>query len=157
MCDYGCFPVYRQSSDLYLMDLAAAQQTGQYSYRRLSINSDASESWHSWSSNGRWIAFSSKRLSHLFTRTYLAYVDDDGTVHKPFLLPQKDPRFYDSCLWTFSVPELIAERVPVTTEALGKAVRAGRQISVEMPVTMATPSKGASSVQDESWHQSGSR
>jgi len=157
MCDYGCFPVYRQSSDLYLMDLAAARQTGRYDYRRLGINSDASESWHSWSSNGRWIAFSSKRLSHLFTRTYIAYVDNDGTVHKPLLMPQKDPRFYDSCLWTFSVPELVTERVPVRAEAIGTAVRAGRQTSVEMPITMATPNKGASSVQDESWHQSGSR
>ena len=39
MCDYGCFPVYRHSSDLYMMDLEAAQQTGEYKYRRLDINS----------------------------------------------------------------------------------------------------------------------
>lgn len=155
MCDYGCFPVYRQSSDLYLMDLEASRQTGQYSYRRLDINSDASESWHSWSSNGRWIAFSSKRLSHTFTRTYLAYVDDRGAVHRPLLLPQKDPLFYDSCLWTFSVPELVSERVPVSKQAIGRAVRGGRQVSVEMPITMATPRQGTSPVQDESWHQSG--
>lgn len=157
MCDYGCFPVYRESSDLCLMDLEAARQTGQYSYRRLGINSDASESWHSWSSNGRWIAFSSKRLSHTFTRTYLAYVDDRGVVHKPLLLPQKDPRFYDSCLWTFSVPELVSERVPVQKEAIGRAVRGGRQVSVEMPITMATPRQGTSPIQDESWHQSGAQ
>lgn len=157
MCDYGCFPVYRASSDLYLMDLDAARQTGRYSYRRLGINSDASESWHSWSSNGRWIAFSSKRLSHVFTRTYLAYVDDRGTVHKPLLLPQRDPRFYDSCLWTFSVPELVAERVPVRKEAIGTVVRADRQIPVEMPITMATPRQGAGPMPDEAWHQSGSR
>jgi len=157
MCDYGCFPVYRPSSDLYLMDLEAARQTGRYTYRRLSINSNASESWHSWSSNGRWIVFSSKRLSHLFTRTCLAYVDDDGAVHKPLMLPQRDPRFYDSCLWTFSVPELVTEPVPATTEAIGRAVRANRQISVDMPITMATPKEGATPIQDESWHQSGSR
>ena len=153
MCDYGCFPVYRPSSDLYLMDLETTRQTGQPSYRRLSINSDASESWHSWSSNGRWIVFSSKRLSHLFTRTYVAYVDNDGAAHKPFLLPQKDPRFYDSCLWTFSVPELVTGRVPAGPEAIAGAVRSGRQIPVEMPVTMATPSQKAVPVQDESWHQ----
>jgi hypothetical protein len=157
MCDYGCFPVYRSSSDLYLMDLAAAERTGRYDYRRLSINSGASESWHCWSSNGRWIAFSSKRLSHLFTRTYLAYVDDQGTVYKPLVLPQQDPRFYDSCLWTFSVPELVTERVPVSPEAIGNAVRSRRQISVEMPVTMATPTAGADSVPDEPWRQSGVR
>lgn len=157
MCDYGCFPVYRQSGDLYLMDLESGRQTGQYRYHRLGINSDASESWHSWSSNGRWIAFSSKRLSHSFTRTYLAYVDEYGTAHQPFLLPQEDPRFYDSCLWTFSVPELATEHVPVRTAKIARAVRAAERISVQMPVTMATPAASASSVQDESWHQSGSR
>ena len=95
MCDYGSFPVYHQSSDLYLMDLKAAQQTGQYKYRRLDINSDQSESWHSFSSNSRWIAFSSKRHYGIFTRTYLSYVDKTGKVYKPIILPQKDPTFYD--------------------------------------------------------------
>ncbi len=139
MCDYGCFPVYRESSDLYLIDLEAAKETGRYEYRRLEINSDASESWHSFSSNGRWIAFSSKRLSHVFTRTYLAYLDEQGRVHKPIVLPQKDPLHYDSCLWTFSVPELVAEPVRVSRRALAKAVRDTRAGSVRMPVTMATP------------------
>ena len=85
MCRYGCFPVYQPSSDLYLMDLATRQ------YRKLAINSEFSESWHSWSSNSRWIAFSSKRQGGLFTRTYLSYVDQAGTAHKPFVLPQQDP------------------------------------------------------------------
>jgi hypothetical protein len=153
MCDYGCFPVYRQSSDLYLMDLEAVERTGQYNYRRLSINSEASESWHSWSSNGRWIAFSSKRLSHVFTRTYLAYVDQSGTVHKPFVLPQKDPRFYDACLWTFSVPELVTERVPVKNQTIGRVVRGLKQISVRMPITMATPKEQVIPTDDEPYHQ----
>jgi len=139
MCDYGCFPVYRDSSDLYVIDLEAAQATGQYEARRLEINSDASESWHSFSSNGRWIVFSSKRLSHVFTRTYLAYMDEEGRVHKPILLPQEDPTHYDACLWTFSVPELVTEPVRVSQRALAKAVRDAGAGSVRMPVTMATP------------------
>ncbi len=153
MCDYGCFPVYRQSADLYMMDLEMAQQTGQYSYRRLDINSDASESWHSWSSNGRWIAFSSKRLSHLFTRLYLAYVDDRGAAHKPFLLPQQNPHSYDACLWTFSVPELVTKPVRTRGETLARAIRGKHEIPVEMPVTMATPRQEATAAQEESWHQ----
>ena len=140
MCDYGCFPVYRASSDLYLIDLQAAKATGRYEYRRLEeANSDASESWHSFSSNGRWIAFSSKRLSHIFTRTYLAYLDEHGHVHKPIVLPQKNPWFYDSCLWTFSVPELVTEPVRVNRRALAKAVRDTESGDVRMPITMATP------------------
>lgn len=142
MCEYGCFPVYQRSSDLYMIDLEAAKQTGRYEYRRLEINSDASESWHSWSSNSRWIAFSSKRGSGVFTRTYLSYVDPNGTAHKPFLLPQKDPTHYDSCLWTYSVPELVTEPVQMTKESLGRVVRSSNKISVQLPVTTATPKAG---------------
>jgi hypothetical protein len=151
MCDYGCFPVYRHSSDLYMMDLEAAKQTGRYKYNRLDINSSESESWHSWSSNSRWIVFSSKRGSGVFTRTYIAYVDKSGKVHKPIRLPQKDPTYYDSCLWTYSVPELITEPVRVTKEKLGRVVRGSEKISVKMPVTMATPKAGELSGYQEPW------
>jgi hypothetical protein len=156
MCDYGCFPVYRQSSDLYLMDLQAAAASPR-PYRRLDINSDASESWHSWSSNGRWIAFSSKRLSRLLTRTYLAYVDEQGQVHKPVLLPQENPAFYDSCLWTFSVPELITQPVKARKETLARVVRGLDQIDVNMPVTMATPKVDTTIPQHDSPVQTGRR
>lgn len=150
MCDYGCFPVYRRSSDLYMIDLEAARQSGRYEPRRLDINSEDSESWHSWSSNGRWIAFSSKRQSGVFTRSYLAYVDRDGRAHKPVLLPQKDPTYYDSCLWTYSVPELVTGPVRVTGEELGRVVRSAEAIPATMPVTMATPKAGTQQ-QDHPW------
>ncbi len=151
MCDYGCFPVHQQSSDLYLMDLEAAKQTGQYKYSRLDINSNESESWHSFSTNSRWIVFSSKRNSGVFTRTYIAYVDKSGKVHKPIRLPQKDPAYYDSCLWTYSVPELVTEPVRVSREKLGRAVRGSEKISVKMPVTMATPKAGEPPGYQEPW------
>ena len=133
MCEYGCFPVYQSSSDLYIMDLS----TG--GYRSLTINSKYSESWHSWSSNGKWIAFSSKRQDGLFTRTYLSYVDDDGKVYKPFVLPQRDPIYYDSLLETYSVPELITGRIKVEKSLLGRAARGKESISVDIPITSATP------------------
>ena len=151
MCDYGCFPVYRHSSDLYMMDLEATRQTGQYKYRRLDINSDRSESWHSWSSNSRWIVFSSKRESGVFTRIYIAYVDSEGKVSKPIRLPQKDPTYYESCLWTYSVPELVTGPVPATRERLGKVVRSSRKIAIQMPVTMATPKAGDLPEHQEPW------
>jgi len=143
MCDYGCFPVYRASSDLYMIDLKDAEQSGRFKYNKLDINSDKSESWHSFSSNSRWIVFSSKRDYGIFTRIYLAYLNEDGTVCKPVIIPQKDPTYYDSCLWTNSVPELVTEPVRITREKLGRVVRDLKKISVEMPVTMATPKAGA--------------
>jgi len=151
MCNYGCFPVYQQSSDLYMIDLEAAQRTGRYEYRRLEINSDKSESWHSFSSNGRWIAFSSKRRGGVFTRTYISYVDRQGKVYNPMLLPQKDPTYYDSCLWTYSVPELIQEPLTVKKERLGRVVRGTRKIPGQIPVTMATPKAGTLPEHAEPW------
>ncbi len=151
MCNYGCFPVYQHSSDLYMMDLEAATKTGEYKYHRLDINSDESESWHSFSSNSRWIVFSSKRGSGVFTRTYIAYVDKSGKVHKPIRLPQKDPVYYDSCLWTYSVPELVTEPVRVTREKLGRVVRSSEKIPIQMPITMATPKPGELPGHQEPW------
>ncbi|MBL7153173.1 MAG: PD40 domain-containing protein [Phycisphaerae bacterium] len=151
MCDYGCFPVYRSSSDLYMIDLEAPKQNGRYEYQRLDINSGQSESWHSFSSNSRWIAFSSKRKSGVFTRSYISYVDRQGRAYKPLLLPQKDPSYYDSCLWTYSVPELVTEPVKVTKERLGRVVRSSERISAALAVTRATPKPGASSPDDRPW------
>jgi hypothetical protein len=149
MCDYGCFPIYQPSSDLYMMDLEAARQTGDFTYRRLDVNSDRSESWHSWSSNGRWVVFSSKRRDGIFTRSYISYVDEDGKVYKPLLLPQKDPDFYDSFLKTYSVPEFVVEPVRTREKDLVDAVRSPMQINVTVPLTGATVKAGS----DEPWQE----
>jgi hypothetical protein len=141
MSDYGSFPVYAPSSDLYMIDLKAVEENGRYEYKRLPINSDKSESWHSWSSNSRWIVFSSKRLHGVFTRTYISHIDEDGNAGKPILLPQKDPTFYDSHLRTFSVPELIIEPIPSTKEQLGRVVRNSPDILVDA-VTRETEKAG---------------
>jgi hypothetical protein len=153
MFNYGYFPPWQQSSDLYLMNLKAARQTGRFEYRRLQSNSDQSESWHSWSSNSRWIAFSSKRQHGVFTRSYLSYVDQEGKVYKPILLPQKDPLFYDSCLETYSLPELVTQPVQATGEKLARVVRSSRKITVDMPITMATPKAGAAPSYEEPWQE----
>lgn len=133
MCRYGCFPIYQPSSDLYIMNMATRQ------YRKLAINSEHSESWHSWSSNSRWIAFSSKRPGGLFTRTYLSYVDETGAAHKPFVVPQRDPAHYDSLLETYSVPELVNGPVDASRWRLAQAARAEPSIATDMPITGATP------------------
>jgi len=149
MCDYGSFPVYRASSDLYLIDLEEAQKTGKFEYRRLDINSEHSESWHSFSSNSRWLVFSSKRRSGEFTRTYFSYIDAAGKMYKPVLMPQKDPEFYDYFLMTFSVPELVISPVNISPKSIAKAIRSEKATSIEMPKTMASPKAG----DDSPWQQ----
>ena len=134
MCDYSCFPVYRPSSDLYIMDLKTS------SYKKLdAVNSPYSESWHSWSSNGRWLAFSSKRAGGFFTRTYFTYINENGQASKPFILPQKDPTYYDSLLQTYSVPELITKPVAFSSRQFGRTACSVSRDAVSMPVTGATP------------------
>ncbi|NLF69268.1 MAG: cytochrome C biosynthesis protein [Candidatus Anammoximicrobium sp.] len=117
MSEYGSFPVYQASSDLYLLDLETRQ------YRRLPVNSPRSESWHCWSANSRWIAFASKRQDGVFGRIYFSFVDEAGRAHQPILLPQKDPTFYDRLIKTYSVPELAAVPAPVHSRTLGRAIR----------------------------------
>jgi hypothetical protein len=119
MADYGTFPVHRTNSDLYLMDLRTRQ------HRRLTCNSPESESWHCWSSNSRWIVFSSRRDNGLVGRPYFCYIDAKGQEHKPFLLPQEDPRFYDSLLQAYNVPELVTGPVTVSQQELVRAIRSG--------------------------------
>lgn len=117
MSDYGSFPVYRSSSDLYLLDLQTRK------HQRLAVNSPRSESWHCWSANSHWIAFASKRRDGVFGRIYFSYVDEAGHVHRPFLLPQEDPAFYDRFIKTYSVPELAPVPAPVHSRTLGRAIR----------------------------------
>jgi hypothetical protein len=116
LCHYGSFPIYQPSSDLCVTDLTT------YEGRRLEINSDQSDSWHCWSGNSRWIVFSSKRLDGLFARPFFSYVDEQGQFHKPFLLPQEDPAYYDTCLQTFNVPELVQGPVTMKESELARAV-----------------------------------
>lgn len=118
MLEYGEFPPFQSSSDLYLMDLGTRRYT-----RLDAINSPRSESWHSWSSNSRWIVFASKRRDGIFARLYFSFVDEEGRAHKPVLLPQKDPTFYDRFLKTYNAPELTPTPVPATQWELVEAIR----------------------------------
>jgi len=60
--DYGCFPIWHKEADLLEINLTNMQA------QRLSLNSDFTDSYHSWSSNGRWMIFSSRRDDGLTTR-----------------------------------------------------------------------------------------
>ena len=111
-------------------------------YAKLAINSRYSESWHSWSSNSRWIAFSSRRQGGFFTRCYLSFVDRTGKAHKPFVVPHSDPEFYDSFPKSISVPELITGPVPVRAETIARAARSDVAIAVD-GITGASPKAGA--------------
>ena len=133
MCEYGSFPVFQQSSDLYFVDSESGAHT------KLSSNSDDSDSWHSWSSNGHWIVFASKRLDGLFGRLFFAHVNADGEVAKPFLLPQESPRFYETCYQNYNAPEFAIKAVGVAQEAFLKAIYEAETIPVKSDPHTARP------------------
>ncbi len=125
MMDYGAFPAYRPASDLYMLDLKSGER------KKLECNSDRSESWHSWSSDSRWIVFSSRRDDGLLARPYICRIDEQGRASKPFPLPQKDPTFYDSCVNTYNVPELVSGSIDVGKAALIEAVQSRSETAAE--------------------------
>lgn len=138
LAQYGNFPIYRRSTDLFLMDL----QSGEVS--RPDINSDSADSWHTWSSNSRWVVFSSKRLDGLFTRPFFTYVDHSGRCSKPFVLPQEDPSFYEGFLYNYNVPELVRGPVTVPERALARAILRPDRVLVPQPADAAAGASQAS-------------
>jgi hypothetical protein len=130
---YGCWPTYDPGSDLYGTDLSSGRENGKYGWRKLELSSPECESWLSWSSNSRWVIFSSKRESPLLNRPYLAYVAPNGRCSKPFIVPQRDPTYYDSLLKTYTIPTLATGPVTVPQRELVKAIKAARKRTLVMP------------------------
>ena len=99
LADYGCFPIWHNEADLYKVDLQSLAT------QRLDLNSNFTDSYHSWSSNSKWLIFSSKRMDGLTGRPYISYMDGQGNSSKPFVMPQEDPEFYQKFLKSFNIPE----------------------------------------------------
>ena len=107
MAPYGVFHIWHRDADLWMIDLSTleARPTAE-------LNSRDTESYHSWSSNGRWIVFSSRRDDGNFTRPFIAHIDENGKGTKPFELPCADPDYHRQFMKSYNVPEFM--RGPVT-------------------------------------------
>lgn len=114
---FGQFHIWHHSSDLFVKDLL----TGNI-YPLTATNSSNADSYHTWSSNGRWIVFSSRRDDGSYTRPYIAYFDRKGKGHKAFLLPQEDPEQNLLLMKSYNVPELTKTAVKTTPEEFKKVV-----------------------------------
>lgn len=100
--NYGTFPIWHKEADLCLVDLV----TGKSEVPAM-INSDDTDSYHTWARSNRWIVFSSRRYDGRYTKLYISYLDREGQFQKAFLLPQKDPGSNGSFLYSYNRPELI--------------------------------------------------
>jgi hypothetical protein len=108
MSDYGYFTIFDKKSDLYLINLETR------SCKKMELNSNTAESHSSWSSNGRWLVYSSKRTDGVLTRPYISFIDSTGTAQPPFLLPQEDPELYNLLQANYNRPELLTGKVELS-------------------------------------------
>ena len=115
---HGVFPPNQEVSDLIVFDL----KNGTRRYVD-ELNSKKSESYHSWSSSGKWVVISSRREDGVHTRPYFAHLNSDGTFTKPFLLPEKDPEFMHKFLYSFNIPEFTVDPVKVSARELAAFVK----------------------------------
>ena len=111
---YGTFPIWHRECGLHMMDLSTGE-----SWSLDEVNSDRSDTYHSWSANSRWFVFASKRGDGQYGKPYLCHVAEDGSVSKPFLLPQKDPHHYDRTLKSYNIPDFGTEPAPYDMERTG--------------------------------------
>lgn len=126
LSSYGNFSIWHKDADLYIAHLESGEITP------LSVlNSDDVESYHSWSSNGRWVVFSSRRSNGLYTQPFIAYIEEDGTTHKPFLLPQKDKNHYDGLMKSFNIPEFISGEVETSGYDISQTAKNDKGIDVQ--------------------------
>jgi len=128
MADYGTFPIWHKEADLYLLDLS----TGKYS-PVTACNTADTESFHNWSANSRWIVFSSRRGTGLFTRLYFSYIDRQGKASKPFLMPQRNPwDYYNRMMQSYNIPDFTKTRVDFDAKAAGREIESDRRTDTKV-------------------------
>lgn len=120
--DYGTFPIWHKEADLYLLNMQSGIA------EKMTINSDKTESYHTWSVNSKWLVFSSKRMDGRSARPHFAHIDSTGKQGKEFVLPQKDPTLYNSMLESFNIPEFVIGKIMMKPRDFA---RASRQIAVK--------------------------
>ena len=128
LLDYGYFSIWHQESDQWLLDL----QTGEA--RELKeINSDEADSYHNWSLNSRWIVFTSRRDDGLYSRLYLASIDDQGRLSKPFMLPQRHPKeYYGESIYSFNTPDFTKTKVTFDAHQAGREIASDKRIETTL-------------------------
>ena len=118
MARYGQFHIWHKSADLWLKELGDDAPA----HPLTPVNSPDADSYHTWSANGRWMAFASRRDDGGFTRIYIAHFATNGRADKPFLLPQRDPEYNTLLLKSHNVPELSRSAVQTTPAQLKHTV-----------------------------------
>jgi tetratricopeptide (TPR) repeat protein len=78
-CKSQSYMLLQPDSELYIVPAEGGVA------RRLRYNTARMNSWHSWSSNSRWLVFSSK-VNGPYTQLFLTHIDENGNDSPPVLL-----------------------------------------------------------------------
>jgi pentatricopeptide repeat protein len=78
-CKAKSYMLLQPDSELYIIPAEGGVA------RRLRYNTARMNSWHSWSSNSRWLVFSSK-VNTPYTQLFLTHIDENGNDSPPVLL-----------------------------------------------------------------------
>ena len=112
----GALNLYHNDADLEMIDL----QTGNIDACDM-LNSNQSESYHNWSSNGKWIIFSSKRVDGRFTRVFFSHWNG-SSWSKPFMLPQENPKHNTLSMYAYNIPDFIVKPVEISRSMLKQLI-----------------------------------
>ena len=126
---FGYFHIWHHDADLWMLDLQDTTQivNGKLSNSKLRdllvLNSPDTESYHSWSSNGRWVIFSSRRNDGSFTRPFIAHIDKDGNATRPFELPMARPDAHRLSMKSYNIPEFMHGPVTITPQTFADLLK----------------------------------
>ncbi len=117
-CQCNGGDLIRSSSDIYLKrgDLEGPAH-------RLECNvAHAADSWHSWSSNSKWLVWASKRDGGIYAYLYLTHIDEQGHASPAIRLPMTDIPYA-----SFNIPEFVSHNPKIREPDLFDAIRVGQK------------------------------
>jgi hypothetical protein len=128
---YGYFHIWHHDADLWMIDLDSLKVNAKPAapsdisiVRPLKeLNSSDTESYHTWSSNSRWLVFSSRRDDGVYTRPFFAHVNADGKFDKPFELPKADPDFHRQFMKCYNIPEFMRGPVSIAPQTFADVLK----------------------------------
>ena len=115
---FGVFHIWHHDADLWMLDLSSGEARAMKE-----LNSQDTESYHSWSSNGRWVIFSSRRNDGNYTRPFIAHIDANGQASKPFELPCSDPDYHRQFMKSYNIPEFMSGPVTIPAQRFADVLK----------------------------------
>ena len=125
---YGNFSIWHKDADLWMINLETGEK-----WPLEAANSGDVDSFHTWTTDGRWLVFSSRRGDGLYTRPYFTHIGPGGQASKAFLLPQKDPKaYYKRQMESYNLPAFMTGPVEMPERRIVDEMRRSSGVNVRV-------------------------